>query len=64
MKVYLINMETNETIREFDNVIRWSYNFVEYDNGGRAKIYCNSETEYFTDQVTEYNEEANNDTSN
>lgn len=53
MKVYLISMETNETIREFDNVIRWSYNFVEYDNGGRAKIYCDTETEYFTDKEAE-----------
>jgi hypothetical protein len=51
MKVYLINKETNEVDREFDNVINWSYNFVEYNNNGRAKIYCDIETEYFTDNV-------------
>lgn len=49
MKVYLINAETNELISEYDNVIRWGYNFVEYNNGGRCKIYC-SENEYFTDK--------------
>ena len=49
MKVYLINAETNELVSEYDNVIRWGYNFVEYNNGGRAKIYCN-ENEYFTDK--------------
>lgn len=49
MKIYLINAETNETIQTFENVIRWSSNFVEYDNNGnRGKIYC-SENEYFTD---------------
>lgn len=55
MKIYLINKETNETIIEFDNVINWSNNFVEYNNGGRAKIYCDSETEYFTDKEAEDN---------
>lgn len=53
MKIYLINNETNDVIREFNNVINWSYNFVEYNNGGRAKIYCDTETEYFTDNVEE-----------
>ena len=48
MKVYLKNTETNETIREFNNVISWGYNFVEYNNGGRCKIYCDEEKEYFT----------------
>ena len=48
MKVYLINKETNEIIKEYTNIISWSYNFVEYNNGGRCKIYCN-ENEYFTD---------------
>ena len=55
MKVYLINKETNEIVREFENVINWSYNFVEYNNGGRAKIYCDTETEYFTDKEAEDN---------
>ena len=49
MEVYLINKETNEIVRTFNNVINWSENFVEYDNGGRAKIYCDTEVEYFTD---------------
>ena len=48
--IYLINAETNETIRTFENVIHWGDNFVEYDNGGyRAKMYC-GENEYFTDK--------------
>jgi hypothetical protein len=51
--IYLINKETNETIQTFENVIEWSSNFVEYNNGGyRAKMYCN-ENEYFTDQIVE-----------
>lgn len=48
MKVYLINNETNEIISEYNNVTNWSYNFVEFDNNGKCKIYCN-EDEYFTD---------------
>ena len=53
MIVYLINKETNEIINEYKNVISWGYNFVEFNNGGRCKIYCNSETEYFTDEKLE-----------
>ena len=50
MKIYLINAETNETIQTFEEVISWSYNFVEYrNNGNRAKMYC-GENEYFTDK--------------
>ena len=48
MKVCLLNKETNETINEYNNIITWGDNFVEYNNGGRCKIYCN-ENEYFTD---------------
>ena len=48
MKIYLINTETNELINEYTNVIHWGYNFIEFDNGGRCKIYC-GEKEYFTD---------------
>lgn len=48
MEVYLINKEKNELLYKYNNVINWSYSFVEYDNGGRCKIYCN-ENEYFTD---------------
>ena len=51
--VYLINKETNEVINTYTNVIRWGYDFVEYDNNGKGKIYCNTETEYFTDEEPE-----------
>ena len=48
--IYLINKETNEIIRTFDEVQHWDFNFVEYLNGGyRAKMYCN-ENEYFSDK--------------
>ena len=40
MKIYLKSLETNEIISEYNNVIRWGYNFVEFDNSGRCKIYC------------------------
>lgn len=54
MKVYLIDRETNENKKVYDNVIRWGENFVEYLNGGyRGKIYCDIETEFFTDQNPE-----------
>lgn len=57
MKVYLINVETNEVINTYDKVLHWGYNYVEYDNNGRAKIYC-SENEYFTDKEPEVIEEV------
>lgn len=50
MKVYLINKETNEVVAEYKDVISWGYNFVEYFNGGRCKIYC-EDNEYFTDNI-------------
>lgn len=50
MKIYLKSLETNEILQEFDNVIAWGVDFVEYNNGGgRAKIYCDIEKEYFSD---------------
>ena len=50
MIIYLINAETNEIKNEYDNVITWGYNFIEFlNNSQRCKIYCN-ENEYFTDQ--------------
>lgn len=59
--IYLINSETNETIRTFENVIEWDYNFVEYDNGGyRSKMYCN-ENEYFSDKEVIVEETENNE---
>ena len=54
MTIYLKNKETNEVINTYTNVIRWSVDFVEYStNGYRGKTYCNTETEYFTDEYTE-----------
>ena len=51
MTVYLIDKETNEIKSTYNNVIEWGFNFVEYMNGGyRAKMYCDTETEYFTDE--------------
>ena len=51
MKIYLVSLETNEILATYTNVIRWSYNFVEYNNSGRCKIYCDTEKEYFTAEV-------------
>ena len=53
MKIYLKNLETNEIISEYTNVFAWGADFVEYDDNGRAKFYCNPETEYFTDEESE-----------
>lgn len=52
MKVYLKNKETNEILREFDKVIAYSDNSVEYYSCAncRCKLYCDSEIEYFTDK--------------
>lgn len=52
MEVYLIRKETDEVINTFRAVIKWAYNYVEYlNNNNRAKVYCNEETEYFTDRL-------------
>lgn len=53
MEVYLIDIETNEVKQTYKNVIKFGYDWVEFDNGGRCKIYCNPETEYFTDTKPE-----------
>ena len=59
MKVYLINKQTKEIVREFKNVISWDYNSVTFMNGGYVgKIYAD-ENEYFTDTYEEHNEETN-----
>lgn len=60
MEIYLINTETNEVIGTFKNVLDWGFNFVEYENSGRAKIYCDSEKEYFTDKPIENTENLEN----
>ena len=54
--IYLI--KDNKVQREFDNVINWVSNFVEYKQQRyRAKMYC-QEGEYFTDIKPE---EVNNE---
>lgn len=53
MEVYLIDFKTNEVKQTFTNVIKFGYNWVEFDNGGRCKLYCDVETEYFTDAKLE-----------
>jgi len=54
MEIYLINNETNEIIQIYQNVEKWGYNFVEYKNNGmRGKIYCDMETEHFSDTKPE-----------
>ena len=63
MKIYLINNETNEVTQTYQNVEKWGYNFVEYKNNGmRGKIYCDMETEHFSDKMPEIVEvsDANN----
>ena len=49
MEVYLTDRETKEIKQTFRNVTNWAENYVEYYNGGRAKTYCDTEAEYFTD---------------
>jgi len=54
MEVYLIDRETNEIKDTYTNVDRWAENFVEFTtNGYRSKIYCDIETEYFSDKEPE-----------
>ena len=61
MKIYLIDRKTNETKNAYDNVISWRENYVEYLNGGyRGKLYCNTKTEYFSDEeATDINTDTN-----
>lgn len=50
MEIYLKDKETNETKQTFKNVKSWGVDYVIYNNGGfPGKIYCDIETEYFTD---------------
>lgn len=58
MKVYLINKNTDEIIREFSDVLSFGVNYVEYSNDGcRGKIYCNTETEYISETIPEQKSE-------
>ena len=60
MTIYLINKETGETSNTYTNVISWGKNFVEFMNGKyRGKVYCNEETEYFSDSIPEVVNEEN-----
>lgn len=47
MVVYLINKDNLSVVQEFNNVIDWGMDFVEYINGQRCKFYCLG-NEYFT----------------
>lgn len=53
MIIYLKNKETNEIIDKYQNINNWDYSFIEYYNGEVCKIYCDVETEYFTDKAPE-----------
>lgn len=53
MEIYLINNKTNEIKQTYTNVTSWSYNFVEFTNGGRCKIYCDTEKEHFSNEKPE-----------
>lgn len=55
MTIYLKDRQTKEIIRLFNNVNYWGYNFVEFENNGKCKIYCD-DTKYFTDKEVEENE--------
>lgn len=49
MEIYLIDRETKEIRSTYTNVKSWTANSVEtINNGLRSKIYCDTETEYFT----------------
>lgn len=51
MTIYLVNMNENIVVQKFDNVIKWSNQYVESldKNNRRYKMYCNVDNEYFTD---------------
>lgn len=54
MKAFLLRKESNQIIQEFDNVLKWGEDYVLYlNNGYNGKIYCDSETEYFSDVAPE-----------
>lgn len=59
MTIYLVDLQTQEIKETFENVIRWSANFVEYNNNGRGKRYCDENTEYFTDKLEHTPEQFN-----
>lgn len=48
MRVYLIDKNTNEIIKEYNNVIEYTEDYILYQAGkGRGKLYA-GENEYFT----------------
>ena len=50
MIVYLKDINTNEVLQTFENVVNWGNSFVEFlTDKQRTKIYCD-ENHYFTDQ--------------
>lgn len=54
MTIYLIDRNTNKIIRTYTNVLSWNSNYVEYNNCGHGKYYCN-EAEYLTNILTNNN---------
>lgn len=55
MTIFLLNKETNEILKTYNNVIVWDETFVEYENSGyRSRIYCEY-NEFFTDKRIEEN---------
>lgn len=52
MKIYLLNNNTQELITTYENVKDWGNNYVVFmNNGNLGKIYCDEETEYFSDTL-------------
>ena len=57
MEIYLIKKETREIKNSYNNVLKWDSDYVEYLNCGyRGKIYCDRQTEYFTNMKPEIKE--------
>lgn len=59
MKVYLIDKNTKQMIRSFDNVIEYTDNYVIYSQQGNlGKIYI-KEDEYLSEEYEEPSEIIN-----
>ena len=54
MTVYLIDKVTNKIIRVYNKVTSWTPYYVEYNNCGRGKYYCDK-NEYLTNILTNNN---------
>lgn len=57
MEIYLLEKETNNLIQTFNNVTDWAENYVCYTVSGQmGKIYCDTEIEYFSDEMPLFEE--------